>query len=111
MQLWPHDGVAALALSAPAAPRPPTRVSVAVAASTLLLMDMDGSLSWNSQPHPAHGCVELAPAARIGFFPDRSARCRLAVARPGPYVRSDRSCSSVGAFALPIRGRVKRVDG
>jgi hypothetical protein len=27
----------------------------------LLLMDMDGFLSWNSQPYPAHGCVELTP--------------------------------------------------
>src|SRR6202453_5536902 len=46
MQELPHDGVAALAVpavSAPATPTPPTRVSVAAAASTLLLMDMDCS--------------------------------------------------------------------
>src|SRR5215472_15742302 len=42
----PHDGVPAAAgpaVSALAAPTPPTRVSVAAAASTLLLMDIDGS--------------------------------------------------------------------
>src|SRR5581483_11338869 len=41
MQLAPQDGVAALADMAPAAPTPPTRVSVAAAAKTLLLMDME----------------------------------------------------------------------
>src|ERR1700733_641911 len=47
-QELPHDVVAALAVpavSAPATPTPPTRVSVAAAASTLLLMDMDGCSS------------------------------------------------------------------
>ena len=46
MQEAPHDGVAAdavPALSAPAMPTPPTMVSVAAAASTLLLMDMNDS--------------------------------------------------------------------
>src|SRR5580658_6433294 len=50
MQEPPHDGVAALAvpaLSAPAMPTPPTKVSVAAVASTLLLMDMKQFLSWN----------------------------------------------------------------
>src|SRR3984957_21005373 len=79
----PHDGVAALAVpavSAPAAPTPPTMVSVAAAASTLLLMDMGVPLL-NSQPRPARGCVELAPrGARSELLPDRSVRCRLAVA-------------------------------
>jgi hypothetical protein len=27
-------------------------------------------LSWNAQPSPAPGGVEIAPAARVGFFPD-----------------------------------------
>jgi hypothetical protein len=39
--------VAALADIAPTAPTPPTRVSVAAAAKTLLLMDMKQFLSWN----------------------------------------------------------------
>src|ERR1700723_2868082 len=46
IQELPHDGVAALAVpavSAPVPPTPPTRVSVAAAASTLLLMDMERS--------------------------------------------------------------------
>src|SRR5580693_6729777 len=67
MQEWPHDGVAALALpavSAPAAPRPPTRVNVAAAASTLLLMDMDGPLSE----------LTTVPCARLRGAGPRSAR-------------------------------------
>src|SRR5579859_3952127 len=76
----PHDGVAALAgpaLSTPAVPTPPTRVSVVAAASTLLLMDMDDSslgtcgralrTTASSRP-PRH-------ARPDGFRPD-SARCR-----------------------------------
>ena len=47
MQLPPHDGVAALAVIAPMAPTPPTRVNVAAAAKTLLLMDMEQFLSRN----------------------------------------------------------------
>jgi hypothetical protein len=46
-QVSPQDGVAALALtavSAPTAPVPPTRVSVAAAANTLLLMDIESFL-------------------------------------------------------------------
>jgi len=45
MQRWPHGGVAALALSAPAVAIPPTIVSVAAAATILLLMDIPGSSS------------------------------------------------------------------
>src|SRR5271170_2771184 len=72
----PHDGVAAdadPAVSVPAMPTPPTRVSVAATASTLLLMDIYGSfLSWNSRPCPAHGRVTLASAAReAGKVPTR----------------------------------------
>src|ERR1700723_1948679 len=70
MQEVPHDGVAAdapPAVSAPATPTPPTRVSVAAAASTLLLMDMNGSSRETSRSCPAHGRVQLAPAARVGF--------------------------------------------
>jgi hypothetical protein len=71
-------------VSAPATPTPPTRVSVAAAASTLLLMDIGEHSSLGTpQPYPAYGCAELAPAARVGFWSDRSARCRLAVAGPG----------------------------
>ena len=69
MQESPHDGVAAdavPAVSAPAMPTPPTMVSVAAAASTLLLIDMNDS-SLDPQPYPAHGCVELAPA-RVDCF-------------------------------------------
>src|ERR1035438_2880427 len=40
MQLWPHDGVAAVADSVLAAPTPPTSVSAAAVAKTLLLIDM-----------------------------------------------------------------------
>ena len=72
MQDGPHDGVAAdadPAVSAPAMPTPPTRVSVAAVASTLLLKDMNDSSLGTPQPYPAHGCVQLAPAARVGFLP------------------------------------------
>src|SRR5580693_4456483 len=66
----PHDGVAALAVpavvSTPAVPTPPTKASVVAAASTLLLMDMEDSSLGTPQPCPAHGRVELAPAARVG---------------------------------------------
>ena len=57
-QLLPHDGVAALAapaVRAADAPTPPTRVSAAAAAKTLLLMDMKSSFL-EPQPYPAHGC-------------------------------------------------------
>ncbi len=46
----PHDGVAAdavPAVSAPVTATPPTMVSVAAAASTLLLMDIKQFPSWN----------------------------------------------------------------
>src|SRR6266852_9089355 len=59
MQVKPHDGVAALAVPAVSAPTvltPPTRVSVAAAAKTLLLIDMDSS-SLEPQPCPAHGTL------------------------------------------------------
>src|SRR5258708_444196 len=54
MHFWAHCGVAALADSVPAVLRPPARASVAAAASTLLLMDMNSSLL-ESQPYRAHG--------------------------------------------------------
>ncbi len=47
IQAGPHDGVAALAENVLTAPTPPTRVSVAAAAMTLLLMDMKQFPSWN----------------------------------------------------------------
>src|ERR1035437_10685616 len=46
-QIGPQDGVAALADVAATAPAPATRVSVAAAAKTLLLMDRGEFLSWN----------------------------------------------------------------
>src|SRR5207244_12684009 len=55
MQELPHDGVAALAESAPTVLTPPTTVSVTAAASTLLLMDMK-QIPFLLQPRPAHGC-------------------------------------------------------
>src|SRR6266700_2638165 len=55
MQWLPHDGVAAPADSAATEPTPPTRVSVAAAAKTLLLMDMDSS-SLEPQSYPAYDC-------------------------------------------------------
>ena len=71
MQLWPHDGVAAPADTAATEPTPPTRVSVAAAAKTLLLMDMDSS-SLEPQSYPAYDCrATTAPrqanrAGRLG---------------------------------------------
>src|SRR6266852_8437334 len=66
MQVKPHDGVAAPAVpavSAPAAPAPLTRVSVAAAARTLLLIDMDGfsSVSYMAvAPTPAGADATLS---------------------------------------------------
>src|SRR5580693_626825 len=62
MQEPPHDGVAAdavPALSAPAAPTPPSRVSVAALARTLPLMDMNSS---------SHGTTAV-PCARLSRWP------------------------------------------
>jgi hypothetical protein len=52
------------AVNMPAMPTPPTKVSVAAAAATLLLMDINDSSLGTPQPCPAHDRVELAPAAR-----------------------------------------------
>src|SRR5271154_2482009 len=96
MQELPHDGVAADALpavSAPATPTPPTRVSVAAAASTLLLMDMGEHSSLGTRSRTLRTAASSWPSvARVGCFPDRSARCRLAVAWSGPGRGPDRSC-------------------
>src|SRR6516225_1497120 len=76
-QRMPHDGVAApagSAVSAPAMPTPLTRVSVAAAASTLLLMDMGVSSLGTPRPSPAHGRVKLAPQ----HAPDSSPAARHA---------------------------------
>src|SRR5690242_2913347 len=60
---WPHDGVAALAGPAASVPAaPPTRVSVAAAASILLLKDMDVPFL-EPQPYPAHGCCCRSPSS------------------------------------------------
>jgi hypothetical protein len=70
IQLPPHDGVAAEAvpaLSAPAMPTPPIKVSVAALASTLPLMDMKQFLSWNYS-RALRTAVALAPAA-LGIVP------------------------------------------
>src|SRR6266849_366591 len=56
-----HDGVAALADIAPTAPTPPTRVSVAAAAKTLFLMDMDSS-SYGTTAVP---CARLSSCHRV----------------------------------------------
>src|SRR5215472_3875943 len=58
IQAGPQDGVAAPAdpaVSTPIVPTPPTMVSVAAAASTLLLKDMNIPFL-EPQPYPAHGC-------------------------------------------------------
>src|SRR5215472_6620564 len=79
-QPGPHDGVPAAAgpaVSAPAMPTPPTRVSVAAAASTLLLMDINVPLL-EPTAVPCARLSELTPAAREDrTHPTRSARCRL----------------------------------
>src|SRR5580693_8039227 len=72
-QELPHDGVAAdaePAVSAPTTPTPPTKVSVAAAASTLLLKDMNDS---------SLGTLTAVPCARLygagqdrNGWPDRS---------------------------------------
>src|ERR1700744_6608559 len=57
MQFLPHDGVAAdaaPAVSVPAAPMPPTSVSVAAAAKTLLLKDISACSSLRRRPCPVH---------------------------------------------------------
>src|SRR6266567_246892 len=64
MQLSPHDGVAAPADSAAIAPTPPTRVSVAAAAKTLLLMVMKLVPPLEPQPCPAHDCRATTAACR-----------------------------------------------
>ena len=66
MQSEPQDGVAALADVAPAAPTPPIRVSVAAAAKTLLLMDMQVPFM-EPQPYPAHGCSEPATGLAVAW--------------------------------------------
>src|SRR5271163_1131231 len=82
-QELPHDGVAALAVpavSAPATPTPPTRVSVAAAASTLLLMDMDcSSLGTRSRTLRTAASNCLPQHAQSDGFRPGSAHCRLTV--------------------------------
>ena len=84
MQEGPHDGVAAdavPAVSAPAAPTPLTRVSVAAAASTLLLMDMKiPLLEPPSRALRTAGSSWPPQHAKFRTRPNRSARCRLTVA-------------------------------
>src|SRR5580692_9810164 len=69
----PQDGVSALAAVAVAsvltARTPPTMVSDAAVASTLLLMDMNCSLH-GTQPYPAHGWPSWPPQRARRMFPD-----------------------------------------
>src|SRR5271170_6571679 len=96
IQELPQAGVAAAAVpavSTPATPTPPTRVSVAAAASTLLLMDMGEHSSLGTRSRALRTAASSwPPVARVGLFPDRSARCRLAVAWSGPERGPNRSC-------------------
>src|SRR5580658_3389287 len=81
MQEPPHDGVAALAvpaLSAPAMPTPPTRVSVAAEASTLLLMDIK-QVPLVEHSRTLRTAVALAPAA-LGTLPTRGGLIRSGTA-------------------------------
>src|SRR6516164_7099301 len=96
MQLGPHDGVPADAVPAvitPATPTPPTRVSVAAAASTLLLMDMNVPLL---EP-PAVPCARLSELASAARGPEGSRPARHAAGSRWPDQdgngRPDRSCS------------------
>src|SRR5579872_3984 len=79
----PHDGVAALAgpaLSTPAVPTPPTRVSVAAAASTLLLMDM-GCSSLGTHSRALRTAVSSLPRSARRIHP-RFARHAAGSRRP-----------------------------
>src|SRR5690242_1220090 len=71
MQRWPHDGVAALAVSAPAVASPPASASVAAAATNLLLMDITWFLLGTCGGAP---CTAAEPGlTRKGAaVPDRS---------------------------------------
>src|SRR6516164_8379375 len=96
MQDGPHDGVAAPAVPAviaPTVPTPPTRVSVAAAASTLLLMDMDVPLL---EP-TAVPCARLSELASAARGPEGSRPARHAAGSRWPDQdgngRPDRSCS------------------
>src|ERR1700732_3352248 len=84
MQELPHDGVAALAepaLSAPATPTPPTRVSVAAASSTLLLMDIGEVSSLGTRSRALRTAAPSSPrntrrilARPLGTLPAHGAR-------------------------------------
>ena len=64
-QLFPHDGVAALALSSPAAPAPPARTSAAATAKTLLLIDIGCSLLHGAAvPRARLTCASLLKVIR-----------------------------------------------
>src|ERR1700722_10206047 len=101
IQELPHDGVAAdapPAVSAPATPTPPTRVSVAAAASTLLLMDINSS-SLGTHSHALRTAVSSWPPQRTS---DASPIVRHAAGlrRPDP----DRTADLTG-LAVMERGR------
>src|SRR5690348_17684860 len=71
MQRWPHGGVAADAVSAPAVASPPASASVAAAATNLLLMDITWFLLGTCGGAP---CTAAEPGlTRKGAaVPDRS---------------------------------------
>src|SRR6516165_6384677 len=82
-QALPHWVVDAPAGSAAAVPRPPATVSVAAAASTLVLMDMTVPFV-KPQPCPAHGGFA---GTRLRPWPARRPRPRAAGARHHAYRR------------------------
>src|SRR5580704_3244649 len=100
MHELPHDGVAALAVpavSAPATPTPPTRVSVAAAASTLLLMDIGENSSLGTRSHTLRTAAPSWPrstrrilARSLGTLPAHGWPDQDRNGRP------DRSCSLRG---------------
>src|SRR3984957_10632216 len=97
MQELPHDGVAAAAppaVSAPVTPTPPTRVSVAAAASTLLLMDIGENSSLGTRSHTLRTAAPSWPrstrrilARSLGTLPAHGWPDQDRNGRP------DRSCS------------------
>src|SRR5579859_7300419 len=73
----PHDGVAAEADTAPIAPTPPTRASVAAPASSLLLMDINVPFLETKAVPSAR---LLLPAIRPGNKPERYGPIRTGTA-------------------------------
>src|ERR1700722_14804042 len=126
MQELPHDGVAAdapPAVSAPATPTPPTRVSVAAAASTLLLMDINSS-SLGTHSHalrtavsswPPQRTSDVSPIARHAAgsrWPDRDQNAALTglAVRRGKDPGTPGGLRGTGLLTLPTRIDAQRVQ-